>query len=156
MHPTYHGTYILYILPLRKEKWDILSKYWTKARWKPNRANIKAWSSTSRIWGFFFKGFGWLPPCRFTAYFIHLSVGLVTLPVCSSPLQISHDSGVSNTGNLQGNIGFMQCLIRASVQGLHLRCDCQTSLITSLYPYKTHKSFDLILFVSSKLLPSGW
>lgn len=72
--------HILYILPLRKEKWGILSKYWTKARLKPNPANIKAWSSMSRIWGFLLKGFGWLPPCRFTTYVIHFSLGLV--PPC--------------------------------------------------------------------------
>lgn len=113
--------HILYILPLRKEKWCILDKYWTKARLKPNPANIKAWSSTSRIWGFLFKGFGWLPPWGFTAYVIRFSLGLVPLPVCSSHWQMSHDSDVCNTGNLQGDIGFIQRLIRASVQGLIAR-----------------------------------
>lgn len=70
---TWHRT-----LPFQKEEWDILRKYWTKARLKLSKANSKSYRSISHT-----KGLRWLSPSSFADCIIILSLGLVSLQVCS-------------------------------------------------------------------------
>lgn len=64
----------------------IVGKYWIKAMRKPSRENM------SGIWDF--NGLRWLRPSSFAACTTGLSLGLDSLPACSSPRQMSHSSGV--------------------------------------------------------------
>lgn len=122
------------------EEWDILRKYWTKARLKLSKTNSKAYRSMS-----YTKGLRWLHPSSFADCIIILSLGLVSLQVCSSPWQMSQSSGVPDA--VQASFYTM------ASQGLHIETPLPNSwlqwlsLITekdSTTQLFTHTSFTIL------------
>ena len=83
-----------------------------------------------------------------------LSLGLVPLPVSSSPQQVSHDSGISNISGLQGNPGFT---FPASCNGLSrpLCRDIPNTHLTSATFLSCRGRFHMAFFLSLTLKSHG-
>lgn len=111
--------------PIPKEKWGHSEEDWTMARLKPSRANTKSGSSVSDTWASVSKAFDVTFSLQL---FIHLSLWLLPLPMCSSAWQMSHYLGISTSCHLKGQPrrhphSSMQWTVVSSALGLRL---CRT------------------------------